>query len=86
MLFRSKSYVTEAIDVAAAKDVKPPTEKDVLEFIADAEKAAEETSYKTKAAASQRKNGVKTGKSTVFMSDPGGVELSSPYYQNYQSK
>jgi hypothetical protein len=84
-----KSYVTEAVDVVAAKEVKAPTKEMVFEFIADAEKANEEVQFSTKAAASRRKSGMKTGKSTVhFADDEASPEAAAPpaVYQNYQAK
>jgi hypothetical protein len=86
-----KSYVTEAVDIVAAKDVKAPTAKQVHEFIDDAEKATEENAYKTKAASTMRKSGAKTGNSKVYMFDADAVEgtAAAPpaaVYQNYQTK
>ena len=83
-----KSYVTEAVDIVAAKDVKPPTQKQVYDFIDDAEKAAEEDAYSTRAAKSYKKSGKLTGKSAVKMSvDNAAPAADAPsVYQNYQAK
>jgi hypothetical protein len=79
-----KSYVTEAVDVVASKDIKPPSEKMVLEFIDDAESAKEENAYSNNAAKSYKKSGAKTGKAKVnFAAD---AEDAAPVYQNYQAK
>jgi hypothetical protein len=84
-----KSYVTEAADITAAKDIKPPTQKQVYDFIDDAEVAAEEDAYSTRAAKSYKKSGKTTGKSAVKMSidadDPAAAEAPA-VYQNYQAK
>jgi hypothetical protein len=86
-----KSYVTDAVDVAAAKDVKAPSQKQVLEFMDDSEKAAEENAYSTKAAKSLRKTGKVSGKSTVvydFGNDAvEGAAKPAPaaVYQNYSA-
>jgi hypothetical protein len=86
-----KSYVTDAVDVAAAKDVKAPTQKQVLDFMDDSEKAAEEAAYETKAAKSMRKTGKVSGKSTVvYEFDEDAVEGAKPappatVYKNYSA-
>ncbi|MDQ3337309.1 MAG: hypothetical protein M4D80_19275 [Myxococcota bacterium] len=83
-----KSYVTEAVDIVAQKDVKPPTQKMVVDFIDDAEEAPEEDHYSTKASKSFRKSGAKTGKSSVKLDsadDPASVEKPA-LYRNYQAK
>ena len=80
-----KSYVTEAVDIVAQKDVKPPTEKMVVDFIDDAEAAPEEDHYSTKSSKSFRKNGMKTGKSSVNLDMPASAEKPE-LYKNYQAK
>jgi hypothetical protein len=87
-----RSYITEAIDIQAAKDVKAPTVSDVKAFMADADKAAEQASYATKAARTKTNSGVKAAKSTVYTFDGDSVEgdLANPsapaVYQNYSAK
>jgi len=84
-----KSYVTEAIDIAAAKDVKPPTAVEVKEFIADVEKAAEERAYETKASSTMTKKGHRAAKAKVMLksADEAAPAADAPaVYQNYQAK
>jgi len=83
-----KSYVTEAVDLVAAKDIKPTTSKQVYDFIDDAESAAEEEAYSTRAAKAYKKSGKSTGKAAVKMqmSDPAAAEAAPSVYQNYQAK
>jgi hypothetical protein len=80
-----KSYVTEAVDIVAQKDVKPPTEKMIVDFIDDAEAAPEEDHYSTKASKSFRKSGMKTGKSSVNLDNPASADKPE-LYKNYQAK
>jgi hypothetical protein len=83
-----RSYITEAVDIVAAKDVKPPSPKMVLDFIDDAEKGANEEAYSTKAAKSYRKSGKATGKSSVVLdADDAAASPEAPaVYKNYQTK
>jgi hypothetical protein len=87
-----RSYITEAVDIAAAKNVTAPTVADVKTFMADADKAAEQNSYATKAAKTKVNSGVKASKSAVYSFDGDAVEgdLVNPsapaVYQNYQVK
>jgi hypothetical protein len=55
-----RSYLTEAVDIAAQKDVRPPSPADVKSFMADADKAAEQRSYDT-AADQKRPNNYRPG-------------------------
>ena len=83
-----KSYVTEAVDVVAAKDAKPPTQEQVYNFIDDAEAAADEEAYSTAASKSFKKSGKTAGKASVKSS----IDLANPsapapdLYKNYQAK
>lgn len=84
-----KSYVTEAIDIAAAKDVKPPTTVDVKEFIADVEKEAEESAYETTMSSTMTKKGKRAAKAKVMLksADQAAPVVDAPaVYQNYQAK
>jgi hypothetical protein len=83
-----KSYLTEAVDITAAKDVRAPTVSDVKTFMADADKAQEQRSYDTKAAATTVKSGMHAARSKVEFSDPYAGEKAPPaaVYQNYQTK
>lgn len=84
-----QSYVTEAVDVVAAKDIKPTTTKQVHDFIDDAESAKEEEAYATRAAKAYRKLGKNAGKSSVKMSVDAAAPAAASepaVYQNYQSR
>jgi hypothetical protein len=84
-----RSYLTEAIDIAATKDAKPPTATDVKKFMADVDKAAEQESYATKAARTKTKKGATAAKATVvydFSSEAAPAASPAPVYQNYQKK
>ena len=91
-----RSYITEAIDVKKAKEIKPPTAADVKDFIADAEKAQEERAFETDIAESHMKKGAKAAKAKV-MYKPGkaGPRAADPYskgedakpvYESYQAR
>jgi len=91
-----RSYLTEAIDVAAHKDIKPPSPADVKLFIADAEKAAEQPSYDTAVAATAIKSGAHASKAKVEYKRAAGARPTtaapdSPapaalvLYENYQA-
>lgn len=84
-----KSYVTEAIDIIATKDAKPPTTAEVKGFIDDAESAEEERSYDTGAASTMRKKGAKAAKSKVVHKPVGKAEpapAAPAVYQTYQAR
>jgi hypothetical protein len=78
-----KSYLNEAIDIAAEKNVKPPTAADVKTFISDTAKDKEERSYETKAAKTYVKKGGRSSKASVKVDDSPSAK---PVYENYQSK
>jgi hypothetical protein len=84
-----RSYITEAVDVKAKKDVKPPKAPEVKTFMADADKAEKERaySYDTKAAATISKKGKISGKaSVVYKPSPAAtVDDDAPAaYETYQ--
>lgn len=83
-----RSYLTEAVDVAAIKDAKPPAAPDVKKFMADIDKAAEQDSYATKAARTKMKKSATAAKASVDFSDESAATapLAAPVYQNYQTK
>ena len=90
-----RSYITEAVDLEAAKNIKAPTAADVKTFMADADKAAEQKSYETKAARTRINSGMKNAKSVVYSFDGDALQgdLAKPpaaappaVYQNYQAK
>lgn len=83
-----RSYVTEAIDVKAKKDAKPPKAAEVKTFMADADKAEKERSYDTKAAATISKKGKSAGKAgVVYKASPAAKadDEDDAVYQTYQS-
>jgi hypothetical protein len=84
-----KSYVTEAIDIATAKDVKPPTAKEVKEFMFDADKAAEVQAYETSASSAKMYKGSRASKAKVQLkSAPNAAPAAADpsVYENYQAK
>jgi hypothetical protein len=83
-----RSYMTEAVAVAADKSARPPTPAAVKSFMADADKAAEQRAYETKAAQTRVKKGERAGKASVKFSG-GTVEDAKPapaVYETYQAK
>jgi hypothetical protein len=87
-----RSYLTEAVDVVARKDVAPPSAGDVKAFMADADKAAEQKSYDTEAAETVVNSGVRASKAKVdykrkpSAATPAADAPASPtVYQNYQA-
>lgn len=89
-----RSYITEAIDVKTDKAAKAVTAKDVDDFIADAEKAAEEASFDTDVAESHLKKGRKAAKAKVMYkarkadkADPYAAPVvAKPVYESYQAR
>jgi hypothetical protein len=89
-----RSYLTEAVDIAAAKDVKPPSPAEVKLFMADADKAAEQKSYDTDAAATVTNRGMRASKAKVDYKPakrgPANAAAATPpapaLYENYQAK
>jgi hypothetical protein len=89
-----RSYLTEAIDVVAAKDIKPPVVADVKAFIADADKAREQKSYDTDLAETAKFDGDRAASSKVMYKPAksgkagkyGVSKKPSPMYENFQSK
>jgi len=90
-----RSYLTEAVDIAARKDAKPPTPADVKSFMADADKAVEQKSYDTSAAetvinsgmhASKAKVGYKPRKAASDAATAPAAAAEPTVYQNYQAK
>ena len=90
-----RSYLTEAIDVVAAKDIKPPAVGDVKAFIADADKAKEQKSYDTDLAETATYDGDRAASSKVMYKPAksagkagkyGVSKKPSPIYENFQSK
>jgi hypothetical protein len=88
-----RSYLTEAVDVAAQKDVKAPSPADVKSFMADADKAAEQRSYDTAAATTVINSGEHASKAKVdYKRRPaadGRPNAAAPpaptLYENYQA-
>ncbi|HEU0029812.1 MAG TPA: DUF6569 family protein [Kofleriaceae bacterium] len=83
-----RSYLTESIDVAAAKSIKPPTPADVKTFMADADKAKAERSYENSASATVRYKGMKAAKARVQIKSPNAAaDADAPtVYETYQAK
>lgn len=86
-----RSYLTEALDVPAAKDLRQPTVADVQAFISDADKAKEEKSYDTDLAETSKYDGDRAAKSKVMYKPAkagkmGKMGKAAPVYETYQSK
>jgi len=89
-----RSYLTEAVDVTAQKDVTPPSPAAVKAFMVDADKAAEQRSYDTAAAETKINIGEHAAKAKVDYkprpSAGGGKADTAPpaaaLYENYQQK
>jgi hypothetical protein len=87
-----RSYITEAIDVKKAKDVKAPTTKDITDFIADAEKAQEENAFETDLSESKMKKGGKSAKARVMYKPAKRADAAAdspapaatPVFESYQ--
>src|SRR4051812_42538646 len=89
-----RSYLTEAVDLRARPNIKPPTATDVKAFMADADKAAENRSYDTGAADTTVKRGDRAYKAKVGYKPaaksggaPAAAAPAEPtVYENYQAK
>ena len=85
-----RSYLTESIDVTAAKDIKAPTVADVKTFMADADKATQEPSYENAAASTVRYLGDKAGKAQVelkpYRLKSGKPGKAGKMFETYQAK
>jgi hypothetical protein len=92
-----RSYLTEAVDLRARPDIKPPTAADVKTFMSDADKAAEKKSYDTGAAETMVNSGERAYKAKVGYklrkapaadaSAPAAAAAPAPtVYENYQAK
>jgi hypothetical protein len=86
-----RSYLTEAVDLVANKDIKPPSAGDVKAFMADADKAAEQKSYDTEAAETVINAGARAYKAKVeykrkpSAATPADAKPAPTVYQNYQA-
>jgi hypothetical protein len=90
-----RSYLTEAVDIRARPDIKPPTSAHIKAFMADADKAAEHKSYDTGAADTTVNRGERAFKAKVgYKRAPAAKpEATAPaaaaeptVYENYQAK
>jgi hypothetical protein len=89
-----RSYLTEAVDITATKDARPPSPADVKSFMADADKAAEQKSYDTAAAATVINSGAHASKAKVDYkrraaadAKPSATAPATPtVYENYQAR
>jgi len=86
-----RSYLTEAVDIAAAKDIKAPNANDVKQFMADAAKAKEERSYENAYSGTTVQKGQLSDLARVMLketrADPKAPAAVEPtVYENYQVK
>jgi len=82
-----RSYLTEAVDVAARKGAVPPSPADVRSFMADADKAAAQRSYDTAAAETVINNGSYASKAKVDYKRTRPAAGAAPaVYENYQAR
>jgi len=86
-----RSYLTEAVDIAAAKDIKAPNANDVKQFMADAAKAKEERSYENAYSGTTVQKGQLSDHARVMLketrADPKAPAAVEPtVYENYQVK
>src|ERR1700733_7451786 len=85
-----RSYLTEAEDITAHKDIKAPTAADVTSFMADAAKADSEQSYDTKAAHTTIRKGKRADAAKVMLDvapTAGPIAAPAPaVYETYQGK
>jgi hypothetical protein len=91
-----RSYLTEAVDLRARPNIKPPTPAAVKAFMADADKAAEKPSYGTGAADTTVNRGERAYKAKVdYKRAPAAkangqaAAAAAPeptVYENYQAK
>ena len=85
-----RSYITEAVDTKAKKEAKPPTDKDIKAFVADAEKAKPEASYATDSSDTTVNKGVHAAKARVMYKKggppaPASAPAEPAVYETYQS-
>jgi len=86
-----RSYLTESIDVTAAKNIKAPTVADVKAFMADADKAKQEPAYENAAASTVRYLGDTAAKAQVELK-PYRLKSGKPagkagkMFETYQAK
>jgi len=90
-----RSYLTEAVDIAAEKDIKAPNANDVKQFMADAAKAKEERSYENAYSGTTVQKGQNSDHARVMLKardvDPKAPPAATPaaeptVYENYQVK
>jgi hypothetical protein len=78
-----RSYLTEAVDLVAEKNVKPPTEHDVKTFMDDAQKAQDEDSYETTAGSTKINKGHYAAKARVEYKKAAPAAPKGPVYETY---
>ena len=83
-----RSYITDAVDIPAKKDVKPPTLAEVKAFITEPEREAPaEQAYDTDMAETTRYKAAKSAKSKVeYKPSKRADKKSKPMYESVQSK
>jgi len=81
-----QSYVTDAVDIVADANAKPPTATEVKTFMSDADKAPAEQAYDSGIADTTRFQGMKAAKGTVEYKSKKGEVAKKPMYKTYQAK
>ncbi len=81
-----RSYITEAVDTKAQKNIKAPTDKDVKAFVADAEKAKSEASYATDSSDTKVNKGAHSAKASVSYKKAGAPPTAAApaVYETYE--
>ena len=86
-----RSYITDAVDTPAQKDIKPPTVAEVKTFMTAPEQEAKpEVSFESEESATTRYKAAKMSKSKVeykpSKSGPRDAKKAKPVYETVQSK
>lgn len=85
-----RSYLTEAVDIAAQKDIKPPSTADVKAFMFEADSVTAVEGYQNSSSVVRIQKGTTNNKATVKAKKPAageaGVTIDDDVYMNVQSK
>ena len=81
-----RSYLTEAIDIAATPAAVAPSMAKINAFMEDADKAVEEPGYENALGSTMMKKGARTGKAKVHLKGSAAGAPMKPLYETYMSK